>query len=56
MVFHLSFKDVRVAKTRVKQGRSAAGLDWDGLGALGHGVPVLGVDGPMTATSMYDEK
>ena len=30
---------------RTNQGRSAAGLDWDGLGALGHGVPVLGVDG-----------
>ena len=27
------------------QGRSGAGLDWDGLGALGHGVPVLGGDG-----------
>ena len=27
------------------QGRSAAGLEWDGLGALGHGVPVFGVDG-----------
>ena len=38
------------------QGRSGAGLDWDGLGALGYGVPVLGVEGPMTATSMYDEK
>ena len=29
----------------INQGRSAAGLDWDGLGALGHGVPVLGDDG-----------
>ena len=27
------------------QGRSAAGLDRDGLEALGHGVPVLGDDG-----------
>ena len=29
----------------IDQGRSVAGLEWDGLGALGHGVPVLGVDG-----------
>ena len=27
------------------QGRSVAGLDWDGRDGRGHGVPVLGGDG-----------
>ena len=35
----------RLIKQSINQGRSVAGLECDGLGALGHGVPVLGVDG-----------
>ena len=36
---------LRLGTFNLTQGQSVAGLDWDGLGALGHGVPVLGVDG-----------
>ena len=35
----------RQHEEEVSQGRSGAGLDWDGRDGRGHGVPVLGGDG-----------